>query len=279
MKQHKQRHILCILAASAALAGCSSAGEGLADAITDPLKPKANGNYKELGFKPSLSNTLLPDSQSSITITDDEKQGAELSKTYRSGDKFDIGFKKQDLITELAYERKTGSGSTDGGKLLLYKQNYSAVVGLVPTHAKDAAGNNRPDVVNKLEIASIQGQRATNIPQTGTANYKGSAFAEAGYGKKDYGKLDYTVDFASKTGQGSITGLLGKQDITIEQAQLNARPDGSDGFEGFEGHAKSKDFGDGRYSLGLYGPEAAEIAGGVNFRDANQSIGMAGKKQ
>ena len=271
MKQHKQRHILCILAASAALAGCSSTGEGLADAITDPLKPKANGNYKELEFKPSLSNTLLPDSQSSITITDDEKQGAERSKTYRSGDKFDIGFKKQDLITELAYERKTGSGSTDGGKLLLYKQNYSAVVGLVPTYAKDAAGNDRPDVVNKLEIASIQGQRATNIPQTGTANYKGSAFAEAGYGK-----LDYTVDFASKTGQGSITGLPGKQDIALEQAQLGARPDNSTGFEG---HAKSKDFGDGRYSLGLYGPEAAEIAGGVHFRAANQSIGMAGKKQ
>ncbi|MFH6973773.1 hypothetical protein ACG2K1_09435 [Neisseria sp. 23W00296] len=158
MEQHKQRHILGILAVSAALAGCSSAGEALGDSLTDPLKPKANGNYKELTIESSQSNKLLPDSQSSITITDDEKQGADCTKTYRAGDKFDIGFKKQDLITELTYERKTGDGSTDGGKLLLYKQDYSAIVGLVPAHAKDAAGTDRPDVVNKLEIASVQGK-------------------------------------------------------------------------------------------------------------------------
>ncbi|EKY08951.1 factor H binding protein domain-containing protein [Neisseria sp. 23W00296] len=113
-----------------------------------------------------------------------------------------------------------------------------------------------------------------DIPTTGTANYKGSAFAEAGYCKKDYGKLDYTVDFASKTGQGSITGLPGKQDITLKQAQLRARPDNTSGFDG---NAKSKDFGDGSYSLSLYSPKAAEIVGKASFR--NGDIGIAGKKQ
>ncbi len=158
----KQSHFICLIAAAAALSACSSAGEALGDALTPSPAPK--GHYRTLKIEASQSNTLLPDADSSITITDSEKQGAERTKTYRSGDGFDMGNKLLDRITELEYERKDGSGKVfDRGKLVLYRQDYSAVVGLIPSYV---AANGSGLESGKLHIAGAQGEhtRAADIP-------------------------------------------------------------------------------------------------------------------
>ena len=270
----KQSHFICLIAAAAALSACSSAGEALGDALTPSPAPK--GHYRTLKIEASQSNTLLPDADSSITITDSEKQGAERTKTYRSGDGFDMGNKLLDRITELEYERKDGSGKvSDRGKLVLYRQDYSAVAGLIPSYV---AANGSGLESGKLHIAGAQGEhtRAADIPQSGEAHYTGSAFAEAGYGQKDYGKLDYTVNFATRKGRGSISGLPGKSDITLEEAALATRPDNTTGVDG---NARSADWGSGSYNATLFGPKYNELAGGAYFPDSKQSVGMAGKKQ
>ena len=251
----KQSHFICLIAAAAALSACSSAGEALGDALTPSPAPK--GHYRTLKIEASQSNTLLPDADSSITITDSEKQGAERTKTYRSGDGFDMGNKLLDRITELEYERKDGNGQVaDRGKLVLYRQDYSAVAGLIPSYVAQGSGLE----IGKLHIASAQGEHTR----------------AAGYGQKDYGKLDYTVNFATRKGRGSISGLPGKSDITLEEAALATRPDNTTGVDG---NARSADWGSGSYNATLFGPKYNEIAGGAYFPDSKQSVGMAGKKQ
>ena len=277
MSNKKRNRFICLIAALA-LAGCSSAGEGLADAITDPLTPKPKGHYQWLGIlspTPNVPKNLLPDDNSTITITDDEKQGADREKTYKSGDTFNIGHKKLDKITELVYKRKAGDGSTDEGKLLLYRQDYSAIVGTIATAAKNADGSDRA-FSNKLFIDSVQGKETNdlNIPDKGEARYKGTAFAGAGYSKN--GTLDYTVNFGDRTGRGKITGLPGFRDITLEEAVLYTRDGNTTGVD--DGKARSADLGEGSYSLTLFGPKYEEIAGDVYFDKKKQGIGIAGKK-
>ena len=269
-----KRHFFYVIVAALTLAGCGGGSSGLSNAVTDPLAPKPNGNYKQLAIESTDTNSLLHDEKSTITITDEEKKGADKDKTYKHGDRFDISYKKQDKITGLSYERKDAEGKIDGGQLLLYKQNYSVVAGTQPTYAKNADGSAR-DIRQMLDINSIQGEftRDGGVPSSGKIRYSGKAFASA---DNQNGKLDYTVDYHEKSGSGTITGLKGLGDISLEKGPLRPRPDKSNGIDST---ASSSELGKGRYNLTLFGPRAEEVAGSAYFEEKKQSIGFGGKQQ
>ena len=93
------------------------------------------------------------------------------------------------------------------------------------------------------------------------------------------GKLDYTIDFGRKTGEGSITGLKGVNKVMLGNHRLHARPDGTVGVDG--GRAVSSGLTGGSYDLTLYGPQADELAGSAYFSNGGNSkqIGFGGSQK
>ena len=272
----KNKYFFSVIAVSLMLAGCSGAADGLAGAITDPLNPKVKGQFNRLTVDSSETNSLLPSENDTITITDSEKSGADRVKTYRKGETIDISYKKTGKITGLEYELNHADQTKENGELLIYKQNYSVVAGRHPAGGKYPDGSIRP-VDTKFKVNTIQGIHTTEdkLP-TGKIRYEGKAFAG---GDDRNGKLDYTIDFGRKTGEGSITGLKGLNSVTLEKHNLHARPDGTVGVDG--GRAVSSGLTGGSYGLTLYGPQADELAGSAYFSNGGNSkqIGFGGSQK
>ena len=176
----------------------------------------------------------------------------------------------------MEYELNHADQTKENGELLIYKQNYSVVAGRHPAGGKYPDGSIRP-VDTKFEVNTIQGTHTTEdkLP-TGKIRYEGLAFAG---GDDRNGKLDYTIDFGRKTGEGSITGLKGVNKVMLENHRLHARPDGTVGVDG--GSAVSNGLTDGRYDLTLYGPQADELAGSAYFSNGGNSkqIGFGGSQK
>ena len=268
-------HFFGVIAAAAVLAGCSSAGEKLSDALTKPLDPKVKGHYNGLEIN-GRDNTLLEDNDSSITITDGTKKQTIRRGAVGDSNKFDISYKLKDKITNLDYEVAKADGTKRSGDLLIYKQGYSVIVGKQQTHTTAEDGVKTPSPKN-FEVNSIQGTHTTEdkLP-SGKIRYEGLAFAG---GDDRNGKLDYTIDFGRKTGEGSITGLKGVNKVMLENHRLHARPDGTVGVDG--GRAVSSGLTGGSYGLTLYGPQADELAGSAYFSNGGNSkqIGFGGSQK
>ena len=92
----KNKYFFSVIAVSLMLAGCGRTADGLAGSITDPLNPKVKGQFNRLTVGSSETNSLLPSENDTITITDSEKSGADLVKTYRKGETIDISYKKRE---------------------------------------------------------------------------------------------------------------------------------------------------------------------------------------
>ena len=176
----------------------------------------------------------------------------------------------------MEYELNHADQTKENGELLIYKQNYSVVAGRHPAGGKYPDGSIRP-VDTKFEVNTIQGTHTTEdkLP-TGKIRYEGLAFAG---GDDRNGKLDYTIDFGRKTGEGSITGLKGLNSVTLEKHNLHARTDGTVGVDG--GRAVSSGLTGGSYGLTLYGPQADELAGSAYFSNGGNSkqIGFGGSQK
>ena len=272
----KNKYFFSVIAVSLILAGCGRTADGLAGAITDPLNPKVKGQFNRLTVGSSETNSLLPSENDTITITDSEKSGADRVKTYRKGETIDISYKKTGKITGLEYELNHADQTKENGELLIYKQNYSVVAGRHPAGGKYPDGSSRP-VDTKFEVNTIQGTyTAEDKLPTGKIRYEGKAFAG---GDDRNGKLDYTIDFGQKTGEGSITGLKGVNKVMLENHRLHARPDGTVGVDG--GRAVSSGLTGGSYGLTLYGPQADELAGSAYFSNGGNSkqIGFGGSQK
>jgi len=89
------------------------------------------------------------------------------------------------------------------------------------------------------------------------ATYTGVAWT-----KKHDGALEYTVDFASQTGSGKITGLDNLGEITLEAGALNTS------YQYIAGIANIANMPNGinsefRYSFDFFGPKAEELGGNV----------------
>ena len=59
-----KRHFFYVIVAALTLAGCGGGSSGLSNAVTDPLAPKPNGNYKQLAIESTDTNSLLHDEKS-----------------------------------------------------------------------------------------------------------------------------------------------------------------------------------------------------------------------
>lgn len=269
----QKHHILYLAITALTLGGCGSAGNSLANAITDPFTPK-EGGYRQLsniGSDEFTRTGLLPGAASKIRVTDDQFIGtSNHEKDYSANDSIPIGHKRQNAFTTLPYVLKNAANQEiERGVLEVYKQSYSAVVG-AQLHNRIEPGH--PAVpTSDFYVRSIQGEFTSNLPTQGIITYKGRAIA--GSAERSNG-LNYQIDYGARRGRGSITGLNSFSNIDLADAPITQN---GQGHNVIRGAATSATHGAGNYELGIFGPQANEIAGKAHFNNQpNKEVGFAG---
>ncbi|ABY70292.1 colicin import membrane protein [Actinobacillus pleuropneumoniae serovar 3 str. JL03] len=201
-----------------------------------------------------------------INSTDDEVQSNledALIKQEKGGIDKPYGLTKEQYGTSSSSSLSCTNGrcynvdqSITSGEVI-YNQKYSIIT------ADTVEGTRNNLAVNELNNVKIKGltTKAEAIPTEGSATYSGEAF-DATY----KGKLSYNVNFADKTGSGSITGL--GNDITLEQGSIKGT--------GISATA-TQSYKSGEYSLGFYGKNAEEVSGKVSF-DGKDVVGFGGTR-
>ncbi|MGX2948968.1 Slam-dependent surface lipoprotein [Frederiksenia canicola] len=163
-------------------------------------------------------------------------------------------------------DKGTIGGKTKDGALFGQNSNYS-FYGVWQNDAKT------------LRELRYQGETATNIPRSGVATYKGDAVWISGYDTsfRQGGVTTLNVDFGAKTVDGSIkfSPLNGdelRRNITLHKGTLS-------GAE-FSGKASVLGNSSGHYQGGLFGPNAKEAAGLVQFKtNSDLDVSFGGQKQ
>lgn len=120
-------------------------------------------------------------------------------------------------------------------------------------------------------VTQLHGNKTTTLPTAGKFNYSGASFNDT-----QKGDFKYTIDFGTKTGQGSLT--LGNKTATLDQsAIINVKRQSNDDLHdglGIQGNVSGGITG--HYTLGIFGNNAQEVAGYVTGSD---NVGFAGSKQ
>jgi len=158
----------------------------------------------------------------------------------------------------------------------IYQQPYSVVVGTwLTTDIKDdvnqLVGNPYP---YNVDVAGFNTQAAA-LPNAGKATYTG-----LGVHINDKFDLTYNVDFAKRTGSGSLLkaveygGKILLDEGTIAKINLKGNE-----VIGISSSAKALNGKSGRYNLGFYGTEAQEIAGSLEMDQGNQWKNVNGKTE
>lgn len=100
-----------------------------------------------------------------------------------------------------------------------------------------------------FRVQGIFGERSVALPQSGVVTYNGK-----GFNADNIGTLHYQVDFANKTGSGSISQFNNANipTIVLEQGNIEA---------GIIKSNASTNTGRGKYELGFYGQDAQTVAG------------------
>ena len=147
----------------------------------------------------------------------------------------------------------------------LYNQKYSIVTGnyindggIETYKIKDPVFWESKDSYRGIET------KTNNFPTEGRATYQGVAFDA-----KAQGQLNYTVDFAQRTGSGIITGLNHIGNITLENGKILKLSD-KDAI-GVQGKARANDWTGvgGKYLAQFFGPKGEEIAGKATLDQIN----------
>lgn len=158
----------------------------------------------------------------------------------------------------------------------LYQQPYSVVAGLEVRGGQISNGDKIG--ASDLDIDTVKGYTTKTLPSAGTYNYAGKAFSQ-----KEAGQFNYAVNFDTRKGSGSITGIEEAGKITLNEGTISnlshTNPDNTtiSGF-GIQSTATSEKMGNGEYKLGFFGPNAEEVAGTVN-QNNNGLVGFGGTKQ
>ena len=158
----------------------------------------------------------------------------------------------------------------------LYQQPYSVVAGLEVKGGQISNGDGIG--ASDLDIDTVKGYATKTLPSAGTYNYVGRAFSQ-----KSSGQFNYAVNFDTRKGSGSITGITEAGKITLQEGTISnlshTNPDNTtiSGF-GIQSTATSEKKGNGEYKLGFFGPNAEEVAGTVN-QNNNGLVGFGGTKQ
>lgn len=293
------KHIGSLTVVALCLAACSSSGSGSSNS-NNPNNPNTDKNRPNAGVSKLVPVSALRASAHedlnnlAKRLSDNSYAQVELSsysvnvngKSYNNGN-IDLatlgnGFKRINA-TETATARYDGDtySATRNSTIHLYQQPYSVVAAIQNTGGK-VTGPHANENVNKkdFDINYVQGELTKTLPSTGSFNYKGVAFTET-----EQGNLDYTINFDTKKGAGSISGIneaglinLHESDITNVSHENSLDGSSLSGFGVANGVATSEKAGNGTYKLGIFGPNADEIAGSV-LRDNDALVGFGGKKQ
>lgn len=287
-------------AVGALLSACSSSGGPTSSEAHIGGTPKLPAAATSLSLKvPSEREGVLEEGYTDINGKRTEYQTVGSNyyikidgKTYRAGDKISLAAYPQGLT-----EKPLDSGLTltitgqqpyqahYDGTLKLYKQKYSVIAASYVDNQYRSNNGNRPEKVGEFSVDDIQGEITpyAKLPANGRYTYTGEAFN----GRRDKGVLSYTVDFAKKTGSGTVTGMKDFGLITLKEADITRIDDKPfAGGSGLEGEAVSAKGDRGDYGLGLFGPKAEELAGSIDLvrpgKDDDEaqefSIGVGGKR-
>ena len=156
---------------------------------------------------------------------------------------------------------------------VVYNQPYSVVLG---SYSGNIRYNNQSGAIfndDRGSSIAVRGLKTAPdaIPTLGNATYNGKAF-NGTYNSSYYGgdliegRLSYDVNFANRTGSGSITGL--GDTITLQKGEISEA--------GISSTAKQS-YKNGSYLLDFFGKKAEEIAGKVIF-DGKDTIGFGGTR-
>ncbi|WP_160585885.1 factor H binding protein domain-containing protein, partial [Glaesserella parasuis] len=149
------------------------------------------------------------------------------------------------------------NGTTTTGETL-YNQKYSVVSGDYSARQGLLNGSRIDESsFSNIQVKGLKTQENA-IPNEGSAIYLGKAFKG-----QTAGELTYNVNFATRIGSGSISGLPVGQ-VTLGEANINGTA--------LSGKANSN----GNYRLEFFGPNAEEIGGKMSL-DGN-NYGLAGTR-
>ncbi|MDH2997875.1 hypothetical protein A1D22_00815 [Pasteurellaceae bacterium LFhippo2] len=148
------------------------------------------------------------------------------------------------------------------GENRVYNQQYSSVFG---SRIDLGVYSNNETLGTRFMIEKVSGQLTDvdNIPKLGTANYNGLSFGAYGVGN-----FNYTINFDEKSGSGKISNLVDVKslaDVILEKGTLNGNLIEStlktDNHRFIDEHYEKLGGFTGSYILGVYGPNAEEVAG------------------
>jgi len=157
----------------------------------------------------------------------------------------------------------------------IYQQPYSMVVGTwLTTDIKDDVNQLTTGASYNVDVAGFNTQ-ATALPNVGKATYTG-----IGKYPGENTELTYNVDFAKRTGSGSLLKAVnygGKISLNEGKiAKINLK--GNDVI-GISSSATALNGTLGKYNLGFYGTEAQEIAGSLEMDQDSYWKNVNGKTE
>ena len=260
------KHIGSLTVVALCLAACSSSGSGSSNS-NNPNNPNTDKNRPNAGVSKLVPVSALRASAHeelnnlAKELSGDRRAQVELSsysvnvngKSYNNGN-IDLatlgnGFKRIDA-TETAtarYDGRTYSANRNS-TIHLYQQPYSVVAAIQNTGGKVTGNGVYQNLGRKdFDVNYVQGELTKTLPSTGSFNYKGVAFTET-----EQGNLDYTINFDTKKGAGSINGIneaglinLHESDITNVSHQNSLDGSSLSGFGVANGIATSEKAGNG----------------------------------
>ncbi|MDO4878609.1 MAG: factor H binding family protein [Neisseria sp.] len=203
-------------------------------------------------------------------------------------------FKKGHGVYPYTLERTMDNkdGETQKGRYKLYNQPYSFISGKFLDWKKTLSNNGTSSWATEDGGAEHEneiyyghgGIDPGKLPQNTKYTYVGKAFDA-----ESEGDLHYDITFnTDNTGYGSgrITGMATRGDIELKRGDIGVNGNAA-GISGEAVGSKGGESGgpsNGTYDLGIYGPDAAEIAGIVTFDNPTEDrlddkVGFGGAKK
>ena len=260
------------------LAACGGGGGGSHSLSTDSTPTKDNKVVSLSDQKEQVISEL----EGNYDVKVDNYSVKINGKTYNSGN-IDLSGLGEGIQRVSITEEATGTTvEGDKGKavrnsiLHIYQQPYSIVAGVeVKGGTVTAPGFRETLTAEDVSFDTVRGHATQTLPTSGKFNYVGEALSQ-----EQTGRLDYTVDFAAKTGSGSISNIAGG--ITLNEGRIGAmshtNPDNTlISGHGISSTARSNSGLSGTYKLGFFGPNADEVAGVVT--SGHGDVAFGGKKQ
>lgn len=160
--------------------------------------------------------------------------------------------------------------------LRAYHQPNSIVLGSRFEGATVSGASLNKTIAGDKEVSLhyITGNATKTLPTTGTFNYSGKSLDI-----DSEGTFNYAINFASKTGQGSVA-LNGKS-ISLEEGRIipyTFSTNDTTHFEGFGISGNASGGVTGGYTLGIFGEQAEEVAGYIT-PTTGEGIGFGGVKK